>query len=35
MMKRPWITRIALTAFAALLYYGAAAQWWMPRTITG
>jgi hypothetical protein len=32
---RPWILSLALTAFAALLYYGAAAAWWMPRTIPG
>jgi len=35
MEKSPWIRRIALTGFAALLYYGYAAAWWMPRMISG
>jgi hypothetical protein len=35
MSPRPWILRIVLTAFAALLYYGAFAHWWLPRTISG
>jgi hypothetical protein len=36
MKARPWIEKIALTGFAALLYYGAAAEWWMmPRMISG
>ena len=35
MDRSPWFRRIALTAFAALLYFGYAAEWWMPRMISG
>lgn len=31
MWKSPWTQRFALTAFAAALYLGVAAHWWMPR----
>jgi hypothetical protein len=31
----PWTHRIALTIFAAALYWGAAASWWIPRTPLG
>lgn len=35
MSCRPWMTRIALAAFGALLYWGVAADWWMPRLVFG
>ena len=35
MDRSPWFRRIALTVFAALLYFGYAAAWWMPRMISG
>lgn len=31
----PWMTRIAVLGFAALLYWGVAADWWMPRLLFG
>ena len=34
-MRRPWITKVALAAFAALLYWSVAADWWMPRFVAG
>ena len=34
-MARPWMMKLALTGFAALLYYAAAADWWLPRTTLG
>jgi hypothetical protein len=35
MSARPWITRVALAAFALLLYWGVAADWWLPRVTSG
>jgi len=35
MTKSPWIQRIAITMFAAALYVGVAAHWWVPRALTG
>lgn len=35
MDARPWMTRIALAVFAALLFWGVAADWWMPRLVFG
>ena len=35
MRPSPWIMSFVLSAFAAMLYYGVAANWWMPRMICG
>jgi hypothetical protein len=32
---RNWLTAVALAGFAVLLYWGAAADWLMPRNILG
>jgi len=35
MFRSPWMDRVALVISAAALYWGVAAQWWIPRTIPG
>jgi hypothetical protein len=35
MKAQNWIDGFALFGLAALLYFGVAAQWWLPRTFGG